>query len=101
MTFKKLSVMSYEKSWPQSGQRMSSLEVRKPRPTRDTLQRLQLKHSLCHWRCSNEMYLLPPRPEEKEHQGGEGRVSLLLGLKPEQVKEVMWCWSKHVHMTGY
>ena len=59
-----------QKSLTQSGQRMSSLLVRKPRPTRDTQQRLQLKQSLCHWRCSNEMYLLPPRPETKATKRG-------------------------------
>lgn len=50
-------------SLPHSGHRMSSLSVRKPRPTRDTEHFLQLKQSLCHCRSSKEMYLLPPRPK--------------------------------------
>ena len=53
-------------SLPHSGHRMSSRSVRKPRPTRDTEHFLQLKQSLCHWRSSKEMYLLPPRPEREE-----------------------------------
>lgn len=52
-------------SFPQSGQRMSSLSVRKPRPTRDREHFLQLKQSLCHWRSSKEMYFVPPRPVHK------------------------------------
>ncbi|TNN37116.1 hypothetical protein EYF80_052712 [Liparis tanakae] len=41
---------------------MSSRCVRKPRPTSVTEHWLQLKHSLCHWRSSKEMYLAPARP---------------------------------------
>lgn len=40
--------VSLHMSRPQSGHRMSSLQVRKPRPTRDTQHFLQLKQSLCH-----------------------------------------------------
>lgn len=53
-------------SLPHSGHRMSSRSVRKPRPTKDTEHFLQLKQSLCHWRSSKEMYLLPPNPEKAE-----------------------------------
>lgn len=56
------AVLSDQMSLPQSGHRMSSLSVRKPRPTRDTKHFLQLKQSLCHCLSSKEMYLLPPRP---------------------------------------
>lgn len=56
-------------SFPQSGHRMSSRSVRKPRPTSDREHFLQLKQSLCHCRSSKEMYLVPPRPV----CGGEGR----------------------------
>lgn len=52
----------FQMSLPHSGHRMSSLSVRKPLPTRDTEHFLQLKQSLCHWRSSKEMYLLPPSP---------------------------------------
>lgn len=52
-------------SLPHSGQRISSRSVRNPRPTRETEHFLQLKQSLCHWRSSKEMYLLPPRPKGK------------------------------------
>lgn len=49
-------------SFPQSGHRMSSLSVRKPRPTSDREHFLQLKQSLCHCRSSKEMYFVPPSP---------------------------------------
>lgn len=55
-------------SFPQSGHRMSSLSVRKPRPTSDSEHFLQLKQSLCHCRSSKEMYLVPPSPVD----GGKG-----------------------------
>lgn len=58
-------------SFPQSGHRMSSLSVRKPRPTSDSEHFLQLKQSLCHCRSSKEMYLVPPRPEEAGGRPGE------------------------------
>lgn len=51
-------------SRPQSVHKMSSRCVRKPRPTRDTEHCMQVKHSLCHWRSSKEMYLAPARPGE-------------------------------------
>lgn len=41
---------------------MSSLSVRKPRPTNEREHFLQLKQSLCHCRSSKEMYLVPPSP---------------------------------------
>jgi hypothetical protein len=50
---------------------MSSRSVRKPRPTRDTEHFLQLKQSLCHWRSSKEMYLLPPSPTRKSQIPGQ------------------------------
>lgn len=53
-------------SFPQSGHRMSSRSVRKPRPTRDKEHFLQLKQSLCHCRSSKEMYFVPPSPVSKE-----------------------------------
>jgi len=56
-------------SRPQSVHMMSSRCVRKPRPTSVTEHRLQLKHSLCHWRSSNEMYLAPARPARTEQRG--------------------------------
>lgn len=43
---------------------MSSLSVRKPRPTNEREHFLQLKQSLCHWRSSKEIYLVPPSPEK-------------------------------------
>lgn len=58
-------------SFPQSGHRMSSLSVRKPRPTSDSEHFLQLKQSLCHCRSSKEMYLVPPRPAEAGGRPGE------------------------------
>lgn len=57
-----LFLARFHMSLPHSGHRMSSLSVRKPLPTRDTEHFLQLKQSLCHWRSSKEMYLLPPSP---------------------------------------
>lgn len=49
-------------SLPQSVHRMSSRWVRNPRPTRDTEHCIHVKHSLCHCRSSNEMYLAPAKP---------------------------------------
>lgn len=49
-------------SLPQSVHKMLSRWVRKPRPTRETEHCMQVKHSLCHWRSSKEMYLAPARP---------------------------------------
>lgn len=60
-------------SFPQSGHRMSSLSVRKPRPTSEREHFLQLKQSLCHCRSSKEMYFVPPSPVNREERtpGGE------------------------------
>jgi hypothetical protein len=41
---------------------MSSASVMNPRPTRDVLQVAQMKQSLCQWRSSKEMNLVPPIP---------------------------------------
>lgn len=55
-------------SFPQSGHRMSSLSVRKPRPTSEREHFLQLKQSLCHCRSSKEMYFVPPSPVNREER---------------------------------
>lgn len=54
-------------SLPQSVHKMWSRWVRKPRPTSDTEHCMQVKHSLCHWRSSKEMYLSPARPARITH----------------------------------
>ncbi|KRY84667.1 hypothetical protein T4D_2618 [Trichinella pseudospiralis] len=43
-----------------SGQRMSGPSVMKPWPTSDISHWAHLKQSLCQWRSSNEMNLVPP-----------------------------------------
>ena len=53
---------------------MLSRLVRKPRPTSDMEHCMQMKHSLCHWRSSKEMYLAPARPAHRKH------VKLVNGL---------------------
>ena len=45
-----------------SGQMMSSASVINPLPTRDPRQDEQTKQSLCQWRPSKEMNLVPPMP---------------------------------------
>ena len=45
-----------------SGQMMSSPSVMKPLPTIELLQLEQMKQSLCQWRPSNEINLVPPIP---------------------------------------
>lgn len=57
-------------SLPQSVHRTSSLWVRNPRPTRDTEHCIHVKHSLCHCRSSNEMYLAPAKPGHTHTHGG-------------------------------
>jgi len=49
-----------------SGQMMSSASVMKPLPTSEVLQAAQMKQSLCQWRSSNEMNLVPPIPAEQK-----------------------------------
>lgn len=72
---------------------MSSLSVRKPRPTNEREHFLQLKQSLCHCRSSKEMYLVPPSPVWKPkafcykkrivHQSSSGAVSDHTRIKGE------------------
>ena len=45
-----------------SGQMMSSASVMKPLPTNDPRQDEQTKQSLCQWRPSKDMNLVPPIP---------------------------------------
>jgi hypothetical protein len=63
-----------------SGQMMSSASVMKPLPTSEVLQEAQMKQSLCQWRSSNEMNLVPPIPVI----GFTHEVHLLANNSPKQ-----------------
>jgi hypothetical protein len=63
-----------------SGQMMSSASVMNPLPTKDVLHEAQMKQSLCQWRSSNEMNLVPPIPVI----GLTQEVHLLANNSPKQ-----------------
>lgn len=50
-----------------SGHMISSASVIKPLPTRDVLQRAQMKQSLCQCLSSKDMKRVPPIPEIKNN----------------------------------
>ena len=75
-----------------SGQMMSSPSVMKPLPTMLLLQLEQMKQSLCQWRPSNEMNLVPPIPDSHTHEGNEGWS--------RERQSMMWSLHKQAEEAG-
>lgn len=78
------------KAEPHLWQRMSSCWVRNSWPTRETEHFAQLKHSPCHWRSSNEMYLAPPRAE-REYDKKRRSESSVSGHGSVMQQMTFWC----------
>lgn len=64
--------MSFQRLLAQSRHRISSLSGMKPFPTREVVQREQLKQLWCQWRSSKETYLPPPKPGGKKKRRRHG-----------------------------